>query len=114
MELGRLKLPKNTNNFIVWILIAVIVFGFGKSSSILGLNYANTEGNKNQCGSRKRYSGGKVSSLPAVRGGGLPLAGPMKLNGFLGGNGLFIIAVVALLLLCKDDKKANDKKDGSC
>ncbi|NLZ49232.1 MAG: hypothetical protein GX895_10745 [Clostridiales bacterium] len=110
MELGRFKLPKSTNNFLIWALIAIIVFGFGKPSSILGLSYGNTEDNKNQGGSKKRCSGGKDSTLPALRGGLVPFAGPMKFNNFLGGNGLFILGVVALLLLCKDDKKSNDKK----
>ncbi|NLM34639.1 MAG: hypothetical protein GX206_04290 [Clostridiales bacterium] len=110
MELSRFKVPKNANTFLIWALIAIIVFGFGKSSSILGLNYGNTEVNKHQSSSRKRYSGGKDSTLPAVKAGGLvPFPGPIKFNNILGGNGLFILAVVALLLLCKDDKKSKDK-----
>lgn len=111
MELSRFKLPKNTNSFLIWALVAVIVFGFGKSSSILGLNYGNKDGIKNQGSSRRRCSGGKDSTLPAVKGGLVPFAGPMKFNGLLGGNGLFILAVVALLFLCKDDKKGKDKME---
>ena len=34
----------------------------------------------------------------------------MKFNNILGGNGLFILAVVALLLLCKDDKNLIARK----
>jgi hypothetical protein len=113
MELNRFKLPKGTNNFLIWALVAVIVLGFGKSSSILGLNYYNEQDNKGHSRSRKRYSGGKNSTLPAVKEGMIPFAGPMKFNNILGGNGLFILAVVALLLLCKDDKKPNSKKDKS-
>ena len=28
MELNRFKLPKGTNNFLIWALVAVIVLGF--------------------------------------------------------------------------------------
>ena len=55
--------------------------------------------------------GGKDSTLPAVKAGGLvPFPGPIKFNNILGGNGLFILAVVALLLLCKDDKNLRISK----
>ena len=67
MELNRFKLPKGTNNFLIWALVAVIVLGFGKSSSILGLNYYNEQDNKGHSRSRKRYSGGKTVHYQQLR-----------------------------------------------
>lgn len=104
MELSKLKFPKMSGNFLIWILVAFIVLGFGKSSSVLGFNFFNVPDNKFGT-SRKHYQGGKGGPVPVARAGIFPAAAPVGFNRFLGGNGLFLVAIIALLFICKDDKK---------
>lgn len=100
MEFNKLKFPKMSNNYLIWILVAVVVLGFGNSSNVLGFNFFNVPNSKP--GSHKHYSGGKGCAAPAVKTSILPVG---TQGGFLGGNGLFLLIIVALLFLCKDDKK---------
>lgn len=96
---------KGSNNFLIWALLAVIVFGFGKGRSVLEtafLQFGKVPDNKHQ--SRRRYKGTvPVASVPLM---GFGSFGKSPISSFLGGNGLFIIVVIALLLLCRD--KANE------
>jgi hypothetical protein len=104
MEFGKLKFPKKSNDFLIWALVAVIVLGFGKSSSTLGFNFFNFLDNMPNTG-HKNYDRGKNCAVPGGKAGAFPVGSPGVLGGFLGGNGLFLLVIVALLFLCKDDKK---------
>lgn len=108
MELSKFKLPKFSSNFLIWAVVIFIVIGFGSSSRALGFNYFNVPDNK-PGGSRKHYPGGKGNIVPAPKGGIFPVAAPVGTGGFLGGNGLFLIAVIAVLYLTRDDKKKDSK-----
>lgn len=108
MELSKFKFPKISSNFLIWAAVAFIVFGFGNSSRALGFNYFNVPNNK-PSGNQKHYSGGKGSIVPVAKGSILPIGTPGGTGGFLGGNGLFLLAVIAVLYLCRDDKKKDSK-----
>lgn len=110
MDLGNFKIPSlsKSNNFLIWIVVAFVVLGFGNSSNSLGFSFLGTpNASDTHKSSRKHYSSNKAcavapsntifSNIPFIGGNG----------GFLGGNGLFIIAIVAILFLCKDEKKDN-------
>jgi hypothetical protein len=104
------SIGKGSSNFIIWLLLAVIVFGFGKGRSVFEsgiFQIGKVPETKHQ--SRRRYRGAPPVTAPPLMGfRGLGFGGT---NGFLGGNGIFIIAVVALLLLCKD-KTDEEVRDG--
>jgi hypothetical protein len=108
MELNKFKFPKMSNNYLIWILVAFIVLGFGNSSKALGFNFFNFPNNK-PGGSHKHYPGGKGSVVPVAKGAVFPVGAPGGVGGFLSGNGMFILAIVALLFLCKDDKKKDSR-----
>ncbi|WP_139905415.1 hypothetical protein [Clostridium thermarum] len=103
MEFGKLKLPKKSNDFLIWALVALIVLGFGKSSDTLGFNFFSLPDKSES--RRKGHDKGKNNLVPVGKGPGFPAVIPGPLSGFLGGNGLFLLAIIALLFLCKDDKK---------
>lgn len=107
---------KGSSNFLIWLLIAVIVFGFGKGRSVIEnafVQFGKVPENMNHSRSRRRYHGAVPATAIPIMGFGS--FGRRPLNGFLGGNGLFIIVVIALLFLCKDktDDAVNDSYIGS-
>lgn len=100
---------KGSNNFIIWALLAVLVFGFGKGRSVLEttiFQFGKVPDNKNR--SRRHYKGTlPVTAAPLM---GFGSFGQGSVSSFLGGNGLFIIIVIALLFICKDkvEEEASD------
>lgn len=99
-----------SSNIVLWILLLVIVFGFGKSGDILGIKKLYNKNPIDDNHSRKHYKSDvnyhKSSGIPGLGIGGLGGIGvPGSIGGLFGGNLIFIIVVVALLLLCKDGKK---------
>jgi hypothetical protein len=109
MELGKFKVPSLSNNYLIWIIVAFVVLGFGKSSNTLGFSFFGTPNlNDTHKSSRKHYSDSKSCEVAPVNTifPNVPFLGNQRNGGgFLGGNGLFLIAIVAILFLCKDDKK---------
>lgn len=104
MELSKLKLPSLSNNFLIWIVVLFIIIGFGTSSSALGINFFNPQKN-NQKSSHKHYPDKKAYIAGQNKGGLLPIPAPGGSRGLFGGNGIFLIAIIVLLLICKDEKK---------
>lgn len=100
---------KGSNNFLIWLLLGVIVFGFGKGRSIFESGiFQVTRVPENRHHSRRHYRGAApIAATPFLGLGGL---GSGSSTGFLGGNGLFIIVVIALLFICKD-KVSEEAKD---
>ena len=105
--MGIEKITGN-NNFIVWIIIFVVALGFGKGGSALGINVFPPPVNvdcDNDHKSRKHCKDayGKPVGAPPF---GIPapvgVIRPGGIGGLFGGNVLFIVAIVALLFLCKD------------
>ncbi len=105
------------SNLLVWGLILVVVFGFGKGKKFCNFNFNKDEERKEtvkeKCtthhGHRRRTS--HISAEKNFKNMGND-ACKDGLNdnkpGFkkmLGNNGIFILVVVALIFLCKDGKK---------
>jgi hypothetical protein len=98
---------KGSNNFLIWLLLGVIVFGFGKGRSVFESGIFQTgQVPENKHHSRRHYRG----APPAAPFMGLGNLNYGSINSALGGNGIFIIAVIALLFLCKD-KAAEEVSD---
>ncbi|MDP4088535.1 MAG: hypothetical protein Q8930_04585 [Bacillota bacterium] len=108
MELSKIKLPSLSNSFLIWIVVIFIILGFGTSSNVLGINFLN-KSNDNQKGSRKHHPDNKVFPGGTNKGGLLPVMGMDGSKGFLGGNGLFLIAIVALLFILKDKEEKKEE-----
>lgn len=104
MELSKLKLPSLSSNFLIWIVVLFIIIGFGTSSSALGVNFFS-KSNNNQKGSHKHYPDKRAYTAGQNKVGLLPIPAPGGSRGVLGGNGIFLIAIIVLLLICKDEKK---------
>lgn len=102
------KIGGGSNNFIIWILLFVIVFGFGKCGNTLGFNLFRV----NQCNDVK-YNNRKhcKNTCDVVQPIGINNWGIGGVGGLFGGNILFIIVIIALLFICKDDK--NEFSDSS-
>jgi hypothetical protein len=106
--MGKTK-NQTSNNFLIWAILFIIAFGFSKCGNILGTNITqvnkccNTsrKHSRNNCNPKPGY-GNNLLGLPGM--GFLPGMGASQ-GGFMGGNGIFIIAIVALLFLCKDEGK---------
>jgi hypothetical protein len=98
MNLDRFR---GSNNFLIWIVLIVIALGFGKCGNPFGINAFSTD----TCGegkkSRRHYKGNYCNTKPICK----PGTGIGGFNGLFAGNGLFIILVIVLLILCKDEKK---------
>jgi hypothetical protein len=82
----------DSSNFLIWVVLIAIVFGFGKCRDLLDVNFIKI----NECGDAKQRCGHNRNIYPNRRGN--------DINRILGGNGLFIILIIALLFLCKDKK----------
>jgi hypothetical protein len=92
---------KGSNNYIIWALLAVLVFGFGKGRSVLEttiFQFGKVPDNRHR--SRRHYKGALPATAAPLMGFGS--FGQGSINSFLGGNGLFIIIVIALLFISKD------------
>jgi hypothetical protein len=89
----------DSSNFLIWIVLIAIVFGFGKCRELLDVNFVKV----NEGGNAKQQCGHNRNVYVNKRGN--------DLNRILGGNGLFIILVIALLFLCKDKKEEYKEKD---
>lgn len=106
---GKGSKGKGSNNTIIWILLFIVIFGFGKGKNLLGhQSVSNTFLNDKHRGkSRSR----KITPVPYPSGGilgglGIPgFGGAGGAGGILGGNGAFLLVIIALLFLCKDPKK---------
>lgn len=99
------KYTKGNGNFLIWILLIILVLGFGKYKNTLGLNFIQSGGAEER-GSRRHNKGDSTyikkgqGAYGALFGGKTFTAG----SNIMGGNGLFILIVIALLFLCKDKK----------
>lgn len=101
------------NSSLMWIVVIFLLAFYSNASSFLGLeslfgmnNNFNNACNDN-CGSKKHYKDNACCEPM----GPPPIFGPF--NNFLGGNGLFIIGILALLFLCGDDE-IDDGIDEAC
>lgn len=105
MDFEKLKLPFASSNIIIWVVVISVILGFGNSSQALGFGLFGTQGNNDLDG--KGYNGGGNYGQGFTN----MILGPKFAqinNGFLKGNGLFIIAIVVIIFLCKDKKKVEE------
>lgn len=122
--LGGLGGGKGSNNIFIWVVLLVIIFGFGKGRNILIAPppppICEPKDEKHKC---RHHSKELVCQPPPPGGlfsGGLFSGGFLGQNGlfgnggFLGGNGLFILIIIGLLFLCKDPKNEDIDEDASC
>lgn len=96
-----------SNKILTWILIFVIVFGFGNGKKCLGFNSGECEvPQEGNCGSHRRghRNRGKNECCNVNNGIG-NLFGNGSFNNILGNNGLFILVIVGLLFLCRNKKE---------
>jgi hypothetical protein len=86
------------SKFLVWILLIIIVVGFGKGSKFVGVNFPQP---------------GKTYTPPrgAKGGGTYPVKGLAGLGGVFNSNLIFILIVVAILFIAKD-KKVGSTSEG--
>ncbi|SMC25680.1 hypothetical protein SAMN02745134_02533 [Clostridium acidisoli DSM 12555] len=103
------------SNLIVWVLILVVVFGFGKGKKFYNFNFKTEEAKKDKEDLKEtetihhghRQKKVKVSSEKIFENMSFGNIAGNK-TGFkklVGGNGIFILVIVALLFICKDGKK---------
>ncbi|OPJ55347.1 hypothetical protein [Clostridium oryzae] len=107
MDLGKYKLPFASSNVVIWAIVIFIILGFGNNCDALGFNlFGGSKGPG--YGNGKNYGNGYSGRMVDNRNHGYQssLLGGSK--GFLGGNGLFLLALVAIIFICKDDKKTHD------
>ncbi|MDT8719130.1 hypothetical protein IAI10_20990 [Clostridium sp. 19966] len=100
MELSKFKFPSFSNDIFLWVVVLFIVLGFGKAGPILGLNFLTPPPEKD-CGNGKHGNDNKCEPPKA------PLLIPQLggMGNIFGSNIIFIVAVVAILFLCKDENK---------
>lgn len=110
MELSKLKLPSISNNFLIWGVIIFIILAFGAPSGALGVNFLKVP-NENQKNGHKNLHDNKSNPGVPNKSGVLPIPALGNSTGILGGNGMFIIAVVVLLFLCKDKEEEKEKEE---
>lgn len=99
----------NSNELFIWAIVIVIVMGFGKSGNTLGVSLFKDdkyEDRKYEDGkhSGKHYKENEYYGKPL----GITGFGAGGFNSLLGGNGIFILLIVALLFLCGDKKEECD------
>lgn len=95
---------KGSNNFLIWVILVIIAVGFGKCGDSLGVNLFKIDNCHDDKHSRKHCKTNVCYTNPV---GGRSL-GPGGLNSFFGGNGLFILLVIGLLFLCKDNNSCDN------
>jgi hypothetical protein len=126
MDFGRFGCKNN--NSIIWIALIFVVIVFGGGASLLGINGlgvnnppntgfnnpTNTGFNpccntNNSCNTYSACSG--YQNMPNQNAGlnsfSIPFLGP--LGGILGGNGLFLLAVIVILFIVGDDDSCDDE-----
>lgn len=92
------KYTSGNSNFIIWILLIVLILGFGKCSKTIGINLFQTQ----DCDEHRSRRHGKNDYTYTKPG--FAFGAPLTKNSPLGGNAIFIVIVVALLFFCKDKK----------
>lgn len=98
------KYTGGNSNFIIWVLLFVLILGFGKGRETLGINLIKQD----RCDERKGRKGRKDDFSYANKGyggvGGL-FGGNAAVGSPLGGNIVFILIIIAILFLSKDKKE---------
>jgi hypothetical protein len=99
-----------SSNFLIWILLAVVIFGFGKGRSIIGPNIFQAGAVPPEPSQSRKRGKGPIPPPPPPPGplGGLGAFGKGPIGGMLGGNLLFIVIVIVLLVMCKEKKVADN------
>lgn len=95
-----------SNKILVWILIFIVVFGFGNGKKCCGLNCNECEVKRERCSSHRRRRRSRCSKECCNLNNGMGgLFGNFGFNKFFGNNGLFILVIIGLLFLCRDKKE---------
>lgn len=108
-----LKLGTGSNKIIIWIFIIIIIFGFGNGRKACNLNFKGCEVKEEKCYSSHRKCRKNRSSSCHYKH---ESEGCIGTEGFgngvfskiFGNNGLFIIIIIALIVLCKEKKETTD------
>lgn len=98
------KLGKS-NDLLLWIVLIVIIVGFGKSGNTLGINLFKGYDCEEDKHSRRHYKDNVAYNKPIA----LPGSTLGGINNIFGENGFFILLVIAILFLCKDEKQDCNK-----
>ena len=91
---------RGSNNFLIWAVLIIIALGFGKSGNPLGINIFNVD----NCVDNKRSRRHHRDDYHNTKSICAPNRGIGGLSGLFAGNGLFVLLIIVLLLLCKEEK----------
>jgi hypothetical protein len=103
--LGANGIGGSNNNLIIWVVVLVLIFGFGNGRNMFNLNFSQCEPKEGCCSShgkhKRRYSS-DCSCSDNLNMGQNGINNGFGFGRIIGNNGLFIAAVVLLLFLCRE------------
>ncbi|AJA48974.1 hypothetical protein CPAST_c29080 [Clostridium pasteurianum DSM 525 = ATCC 6013] len=98
-----------SNKLIVWALVLIVIFGFGKGKKFGNFNFQN-QSNFAQKSSKGKYASAhnKKKHVTSEAFNSNQFFNFGKNKGFgkmLGGNALFIVVIVAVIFFCKEKEE---------
>lgn len=96
------------NKIIVWILILVIIFGFGNGKNCCNVKCGECEEREECCSSHHKKCRNRCNNQCCnVNNGFGSFFGNAGFGQLLGNNGLFILVIIGLLVLCREKRETS-------
>lgn len=99
-----------SNKLIVWALVLVIIFGFGKGKRFNNFSFPNQANFTEKSSKNKYYSGShKKKHVPTENYNNNQFfnfsGGNKGFGKMLGGNVLFVVVIIAVIFFCKEKEE---------